>query len=165
MATKALVTEEQYLAARYEREPELVHGELVERPLPNFQHGNFQLEIGSRLRALNASHRVFTGVEVRVRIAPDLYRIPDISLWEGIEPEKIPSSPPYLVVEISSPDDRWYDLLQKFGEYSTWGVQHIWLIEPELKRFHVYDRGSLTEVSRLTLPGFGFEMAASELFG
>ena len=65
MATKALITEEQYLATYYEREPELVHGELVERPLPNFPHGSIQLELGSRLRALRHTYPVFTGVEVR----------------------------------------------------------------------------------------------------
>ena len=164
MATKALLTAQQYLAARFERDPELVHGELVERPLPNFPHGNLQLEIGSRLRALSASHSVFTGVEVRVRIAEDLYRIPDIAMWEGAAPEKLPSAPPVLVVEVNSPDDRLYDLLQKFEEYRAWGVPNLWLVEPELKRFHIYDNGSLTEVSRFALPKFSFEIAAADLF-
>ena len=41
MATKAfIITPEQYLATQFEREPELVRGELAERPLPTFQHGN-----------------------------------------------------------------------------------------------------------------------------
>src|SRR5579863_10488846 len=76
MATKALITPKQYFATQFEREPELVRGELVERPLPTFPHGNIQLRMGSRLMALQQSYPVFTGVEVRVRIAPDLYRIP-----------------------------------------------------------------------------------------
>src|SRR5882724_6908421 len=103
MATKALITAAQYLATRYDREPELVHGELVERPLPTFPHGNLQLQVGARLRALSPSHRVFTGVEVRVQIAPDLYRIPDIAIWEGAQPEPVPSNPPLVIVEVSSP--------------------------------------------------------------
>ena len=98
--------------------------------------------------ALQQSYPVFTGVEVRVRIASDLYRIPDISMWAGAAPDAVPATPPLLVVEISSPDD-WLDvMLQKLEEYRLWGVQHIWLIEPELKRIHVYDHGSLREVSR-----------------
>ena len=164
MATKALITPEQYLAAQFEREPELVRGELVERPLPNFPHGDLQLELGSRLRALRHSYPVFTGVEVRMRMAADLYRIPDVSMWEGAEPEKLPSSPPLLVAEVVSPDDRVNDLLQKLEEYRVWGVRYIWLIEPELKQIHVYENGSLTRVSRLELPQFGFTMTADELF-
>jgi Uma2 family endonuclease len=164
MATKALITPEQYLSTQFEREPELVHGELVERPLPNFPHGNAQLELGSRLRALRHSYPVFTGVEVRLRIAADLYRIPDIAMWEGAEPEKLPASPPSLVVEVISPDDRVNDLLQKLEEYRVWGVRHIWLVEPELKQIHIYQNGSLHRVAGFELPQFGFGVTAEELF-
>jgi Uma2 family endonuclease len=94
----------------------------------------------------------------------DLYRIPDISMWEGAAPDSLPASPPLLVVEISSPDDRLDAMLQKLEEYRVWGVRHIWLVEPEIKRFHVYDRGSLTAVSRLELPQFGFAFTEQELF-
>lgn len=164
MATKALITPEQYLATQFEREPELVRGEIAERPLPTFQHGNLQLRLGSRLMALQQSYPVFTGVEVRVRIGPDLYRIPDISMWAGEEPATVPASPPFLIVEISSPDDRLDAMLQKLEEYRVWGVPHIWLIEPELKRIHVYDGGSLREVSSLELPQFGFVVSAQQVF-
>ena len=54
--------------------------------------------------------------------------------------------------------------MQKFEEYRAWGVPHIWLVEPELKRCHIYDNGSLTEVSRLALPQFSLEIPAAELF-
>jgi Uma2 family endonuclease len=165
MATKALIKPELYLATQFEREPEFVRGELVERPLPTFPHGNIQLELGSRLRALQRTCPVFTGVEVRMRMATDLYRIPDIAMWEGTPPDPVPSSPPLLVAEIVSPDDRWNDLIQKLEEYRLWGVPHIWLVEPELKRLHIYDGGSLTQVTSLELPQFGFAVTASDLFG
>ena len=42
MATKALITPEQYFATPFEREPELVRGEVVERPLPNLIRGRTQ---------------------------------------------------------------------------------------------------------------------------
>jgi Uma2 family endonuclease len=164
MSTKALITTAQYLATPYEREPEFVRGELLERSLPTFSHGNTQLRLGSRLLTLADTHRLYCGVEIRLRLAEDLYRIPDITLGHGLTPGEVPSSPPLLVVEISSPDDRLYDLLQKFEEYRIWGVENIWLVEPELKKFHVYDHGSLREVSQLELPQFGFRVTSEELF-
>jgi hypothetical protein len=43
MATKAfIITPEQYLATHFEREPELVRGEIAERPLANLIHGRTQ---------------------------------------------------------------------------------------------------------------------------
>ena len=86
-------------------------------------------------------------------------------MWEGTVPGQLCLLPPsLLVVEISSPDDRLDAMLQKLEEYRVWGVRHIWLIEPELKRIHVYDGGSLTAVSRLELAQFGFAVTAEELF-
>ena len=43
-------------------------------------------------------------------------------------------------------------------------VQNIWLVEPELRRCHVYDKGSLKEVARLSAPQFKLDIAAAELF-
>ena len=160
MATKALITPQQYLATQFEREPELVHGELVERPLPNLIHGRTQQRLAVHLDGVG-----YCCTEVRMRLAEDLYRIPDVAVFEGTGPtEAVPTAPPLLVVEISSPEDRLDAMLQKLDEYRTWGVRHIWLIEPERKRIHVYDQGSLTAVSRLELAEFGFTVTAQELF-
>jgi Uma2 family endonuclease len=161
MATKALITPEQYLATPFEREPELVRGEIAERTLPNLSHGRTQQRLAVRLDGVG-----YCCTEVRMRLAEDLYRIPDVVVFEGAGPaEEIPSSPPLLVVEISSPDDRLNDMLQKLEDYRVWGVPHIWLVEPELKKLHVYDNGSLREVKRFELQPFGFTVAAEELFG
>jgi len=160
MATKTFLTPQQYFATTFEREPELVHGELVERPLPNLIHGRTQQRLAVHLDGLG-----YCCTEVRMRLAEDLYRIPDIAVFEGTGPaDAVPAIAPLLVVEISSPDDRLAAMLQKLEEYRVWGVQHIWLIEPELKRKHVYDHGSLREVSRLELPQFGLAVTAQQVF-
>jgi Uma2 family endonuclease len=160
MATKALITPEQYLATQFEREPELVRGEIAERPFPNLIHGRTQQRLAVYLDGVG-----YCCTEVRMRLAEDLYAIPDVAVFEGRGPEEtVPASPPLLVVEISSSDDRLDAMLQKLEEYRVWGVQHIWLIEPELKRIHVYDHGSLREVSRLELPQFGFAVTAEQVF-
>src|ERR1700694_2588792 len=49
MATKALITPQQYLATQFECEPELVHGELAARPLPNLIHGRTQQRLAVHL--------------------------------------------------------------------------------------------------------------------
>ena len=144
----------------FEREPELVHGELAEKPLPNKSHGRTQQRLAVLLDGAG-----YCCTEVRLRLAEDLYRIPDVALFQNGDPgEEIPSTPPLVVVEIASPDDRLHNVLQKLGEYEQWGVRYIWLIEPELKRCQVYNNGSLTEASRLELPEVHFSVEASRLF-
>src|ERR1700733_10639449 len=146
MASKTLITAEQYLATHYEREPEFVHGEIVEKSVPTFSHGRIQLRLGALL-----SDTGISCAEVRMRLAEDLYRLPDLALFETEPESEVPSSPPLLIVEIGSPDDRIADVEHKLEEYRTWGVKHIWFVEPELKKLYLYDRG-LMHVEQLNLP-------------
>jgi Uma2 family endonuclease len=82
MATKAfIVTPEQYLATQFEREPELVRGEIAERPLPNLIHGRTQQRLAVHLDSVG-----YCCTEVRMRLAEDLYRIPDVAVFEGTGP-------------------------------------------------------------------------------
>jgi Uma2 family endonuclease len=99
-----------------------------------------------------------------MQLAADLFRVPDLAVFTNPPAEQAPSSPPLVVVEITSPDDRHQDLLQKLEEYRVWGVQHIWVVEPELKKFHVYDTEGLARVDQFELPQFGFSVTARELF-
>src|SRR2546426_8028616 len=93
---------------------EYVRGEIVERSMPDLLHAKMQIEIGYRFRALRDSHRLFAYSDCRMRLAPDLYRIPDIAVFSGAEPdERVPSRPALVVIEIISPDDRYSDVLEK----------------------------------------------------
>jgi len=160
MAAGALISAEQYLATHFgEREPEFVHGELIERPMPTWLHGRLQYLLAVRLSGIG-----FGGSEVRMRLADDIYRIPDLAWFKGSPPEEqVPTSPPFLVIEITSPDERHQNLLQKLEEYRGWGVQHIWVVEPELKRFYIYD-GGLKPVDRFALAESGLQVIAEDLF-
>jgi Uma2 family endonuclease len=161
MATSALLTAEQYLAMHFgEREPEFVHGELRERPMPTWTHGRLQFLLCLRLNQIG-----FACVEVRMRLANDLIRIPDVAVFVGAPPaEEVPTSPPFVVVEVTSPDDRHQDLLEKLEEYRAWGVPHVWVVEPKLKKFYVYTSAGLAQLSQFELSEFGFRVTAAELF-
>jgi Uma2 family endonuclease len=157
MASKTLITAEHYLTARFEREPEFVHGELVEKSLPNNHHSKTQQRLCVLLDRVGCCRP-----ELRMKLAEDLFRIPDFALFES-DPEDVPSSPPLLAVEIASPDDRYRDIEQKLGEYRIWGVPHVWFVEPELKKLYTYDRG-LVNVAQLELPQFGITITPEQLF-
>jgi Uma2 family endonuclease len=158
MATKTLITAEQYLSTHFEREPEFVRGEIVERPLPNNTHS----EIQQRLSAL-LDRTGFCRPELRVRVAQDSYRLPDMAVFDRKPTGEVPDSPPFLIIEIVSPDDRYRDLMHKLQDYRTWGVRNIWVVEPELRTLYVYD-GGLIERQTVELHELGFSIAAADLF-
>jgi Uma2 family endonuclease len=158
MATGALITPERYLSTRFEREPEFVHGELVEKSLPNKKHGRTQLRLCMLLGGAG-----YGCTEVRMKLAEDLFRIPDFAMFESDPGEGIPESAPLLIIEIGSPDDRVLDIEKKLEEYRAWGVAHIWFVEPELRKLYIYERG-LVNVQQLDLPQFNLTIMAPELF-
>jgi Uma2 family endonuclease len=157
MASKVLITPEQYLATHFEREPELVHGELVEKSLPKNTHSKAQQRLCVLLDRVGECRP-----ELRMKLAEDLFRIPDFALFER-DPDELPESPPLLIVEIASPDGRLPDVERKLGEYRAWGVAHVWFVEPELKKLYTYDRG-LTNVAQFELPQFGLTITPADLF-
>ncbi|HLW76247.1 MAG TPA: Uma2 family endonuclease [Bryobacteraceae bacterium] len=158
MASKALFTPEQYLATHFEREPEYVHGELVERSLPKKKHGRTQLRLCVLLGSAG-----FGCTELRVKLAEDLYRIPDFILYESEPDGDPPPAPPLLVVEIYSPDDRMRDVTQKLEDYRAWGAQNIWLVDPYARKVHLFD-GALREVDHLALLQFHLTVSPADLF-
>jgi Uma2 family endonuclease len=161
MAATTLLSTDQYLASHFgEREPEFVRGELVQRPMPTWLHGRLQHLLSVRLHGVG-----FCGTEVRMRLSGDLFRIPDVAVYAVASPaEQFPSSPPFIVVEVASPDDRLPNFLQKLEEYRVWGVQHVWVVELELRKFYVYNAAGMAQVSQFELPEFNFVVSAVELF-
>jgi Uma2 family endonuclease len=141
---------------------EYVRGEIVERGTPDYPHGRMQVELGFRFIELRDSHHLFSCFSIRMRLAPDLYRIPDVAVFAGTEPdEEVPSRPPLLVVEIISPDDRYSEVLEKLAEYRQWGVSHIWVVDPHRRTLATYDAGALLPASSLTLPGYPVEFSTN----
>ncbi|MDP8982906.1 MAG: Uma2 family endonuclease [Acidobacteriota bacterium] len=165
MATKTRITEEEYLRSTFEPDAEFVGGEIAERSLPDYLRSKIQGLLLIWFERLMERHRVQPCPGLRMCLGPCLYRVPDVVLIAGPEPEKrFPDTPPLVTVEIVSLDDRYPDVIGKLEEYRTWGVPNIWLVDPHKKRLGVYTVSGLQDVSSLTLPEFNFEIPARALF-
>ena len=162
MASRLQVAPSEYLSTSFDgTDREYVRGEIVERSMPNFLDGEMQFELAFRFRQLRDSHRLFGCSETRMRLAPDLYRIPDIAVFAESKPdEPVPSRPPLVVIEIISPDDRYSEMLEKLAEYQQWGVANIWVVDPHRRTLAAYEDGALRTVPTLALPGYPFELSA-----
>lgn len=165
MATKTQIRAEDYLRMTFEHDAEFVHGEIVERSMPDLTHSRIQTKIAGQLEKLPPSYCLYGCVELRLKLASDVYRIPDVSVYAGNLPDRqVPDTPPLAVIEILSKDDRHMDVMQKLEEYRNWGVPHIWVIDPSLKRFSMYTDLGLQNVSSLSLQDYPFQLTPAELF-
>jgi Uma2 family endonuclease len=165
VATKTQIPAEQYLRMTFEHDAEFVHGEIVERSMPTYIHARIQILLGFLFQSLRPAHALFACAELRCKIGPDVFRIPDICVMAGTQPkESVPDQPPLVALEILSTDDRHTDLMQKLEEYLVWGVPNIWVIDPATQRFSIYTELGLQNVSSFSLAGYPFQLAPAELF-
>jgi len=162
MATATLLSVEEYLATHFEREPEYVRGELVEKAMPNWDHGSAQAEIIIQVRR-QASH-LHAIPELRLHVEPDVFRLPDIAIYTERPPGRIPTDPPLAAIEILSPDDKFFELMEKFAEYERWGVRYIWLVDPQSRSFSIYRAGSLLAVDKFEVLEHNLTLATTDLF-
>jgi hypothetical protein len=69
-----------------------------------------------------------------------------------------------LNIEIVSPDDLFTNVMQRLEDYNRWGVPHVSLADPQLKRLYEYSEAGLLQHASLRLPEFDFEVSVQELF-
>jgi Uma2 family endonuclease len=129
--TKALVSVEEYLHTSYSPDSDYVDGEIVERNVGEFDHANLELRIGSYLLVNYEKLGYVVVVEQRVQVAPTRFRVPDVCLMLGPGPmEQIFRTPPFIVIEILSPEDKASVLQKKINDYLSFGVAYVWVIDP-----------------------------------
>jgi Uma2 family endonuclease len=165
MATKTQVRAGDYLRMTFEHDAEFVHGEIVERPMPDYIHGRIEILLGIEFGKVDSALRLNACAEVRMRLASDVYRIPDVAVFVGDPSNKqVPDTPPLVVIEILSKDDRYLDLMEKLEEFRQWGIPHIWVIDPSAQKFSIYSELGLHNVSSFALPEYSFQLTPAELF-
>ena len=165
MATNTALSEKEYARTSFENpDREYRDGELVDRSMPTFNHGETQGDLYARFRSLRPRFAVYPCVETRMKLRPGLYRIPDVAVFFGERPLEVPDTPPLIAIEILSVDDRMSEILEKLQEYHVWGVSHVWLVDPRTRRIYAWESG-VREVESLRVPELELILTPDDVFG
>ena len=166
MATNTLISKEEYLHTSFANtEPDYVDGELVERSMPNKLHSRIQIRLADAFKPWEDRGKLFRFTEIRLRVAPERFRIADFAIFTSDQEELIPRDPPYAIVEIVSPDDRFEELMSKLADYEQAGVEFIFVADPPVRKLSRYSRGDLFTVAALELPAYDAVIPAGSIFG
>ena len=165
MGTKAALTVEEYLQTSFpDLDREYWGGELVERSVPDDPPSKTQVLVLQFFGARRKELLLFPRAELRLILGPSLVLIPDVCVFHPAAPvDRFPKTPPLIVVEILSPDDRQSEVREKLEKYRTWGVPHVWLLDPNSRRTYQCAPG-LLEVPTLSVPELGLELAPTDAF-
>ena len=86
---------------------------------------------------------------LRTQIAARNFRVPDMLVVRAGESfDRYVTSPPLIAIEILSPEDRLTAFQEKAGQYWAFGIENIWVVDPEAKIAYRYTGSSLEEERR-----------------
>ncbi len=146
-ALPALVSIQEYLRTIYHPDCDYVDGAIVERNVGEKSHAKLQQEILFYLRQRRSQWGIFVIQETRVQVSATRFRVPDVCVVAGPEPdEEIFTSPPFLCIEILSPEDRMGRMQAKIDDYLAFGVAYVWVIDPHTRKAWVYTPDLMREV-------------------
>jgi len=143
MGGPALVSVEEYLASVYEPECDYVDGQIEDRNVGEKDHSKLQFRIQMLLSRVPG---ISIFPEVRIRVAPTRFRVPDVAVYLTEPAEQVFTTPPFLVSEIRSPEGRWSRLTRKLEDYFAMGCPNIWILDPVRSKAYRYDGDAVCEV-------------------
>jgi Uma2 family endonuclease len=131
MSVGTLISLEEYLRTSFRPDCDFVDGEVRERNLGKRRHGYAQGEIATWFNLRKRELTLQSLTELRMQVAPGRIRIPDVVVVRTpIPDEEVFTSPPYLCVEVMSPDDTVSAMQERLDEYLGFGVPNVWVIDP-----------------------------------
>jgi Uma2 family endonuclease len=134
MAARTLISVEEYLATSYRPDCDYVDGEVVERNLGTRDHGWLQAAVTAYFFNRRRQWNITVITELRIRVKPTRFRIPDVCVILGDTDEQILTRPPFICIEILSPKDRMKRVQERIDEYLEMGVPYVWVLNPETEQ-------------------------------
>jgi Uma2 family endonuclease len=145
MGLSTAVSLSEYLGTTYRPDCEYIDGELLERNVGELDHSRLQMLLGGWLLSRERSLQIFVLPEQRVQVKPTRFRVPDLLVLTAPPTEQIITRPPFLCIEILSPDDRMAEMQERIDDYLSFGVRYVWVINPKTRRAFIYTPGEVRE--------------------
>ena len=163
-----MVSLEEYLATAYEPECDFVDGCLEERNVGEWDHARLQSKIGAYLFPRCKTRGMIVLSALRIRVASGRVRIPDLCVFLTDPKQRVPSTPPFLCIEILSPEDRMSRVEVRINDFLAMGVNTVWVLDPATRQAYTATAADgLREVKTGTLRTESpvIEMCLAEVFG
>jgi len=157
----------EYLATSWSPDREFVDGRIEERNFGEKEHSLIQRYLTFLFMLKRAEWGVEVFPELRTQVAATNFRVPDVLVVRAGESfDRYLKQPPLIAIEILSPEDSLRSMHEKFAQYLRFGIQNIWVIDPEPRNAYRYTAIGLEEVQtgELIVPESPIRVVLSELF-
>lgn len=160
-------TVREYLRTSWSPDREFVDGRIEERNLGEKEHSIIQRYLTFLFMLKRAEWGMEVFPELRTQIAARNFRVPDVLVVRAGEPfDRYLTRPPLIAFEILSPEDSLRRMEEKAVQYRAFGIENIWIIDPESRLVYSGTANGLDMVEgvELTVPGTPIRIELKEMF-
>ena len=148
MSVANLISLEEYLRTSYKPDREYRDGVLVDRSVGNRKHSKLQALLARYIANREEQWNVEVYTDLRIRARESWYPIPDVALYLVPAPtDDVPDRPPFLWIEIVSPDDRITEVWEKAREAVACGTPYVWIIDPNTLESELWAASGTTGIT------------------
>ena len=158
---------DEYLATSYRPDCDYVDGEVEKRNVGEFDHSFLQGLLFRLFFENREAWRTRVSPEQRIRLGQRRVRVPDICVMRSDSPkEQVVAHPPLICIEILSPKDTLRKMRLRVDDYLNFGSEHVWIIDPGLRKAYVCSKTSFVEPNNdvLDVPDTPIRVVLNELF-
>jgi Uma2 family endonuclease len=136
----------EYLDGVYRPDCEYIDGQLLERNVGETDHSRPQTLLTRYLSNREEQWGIVVLTEQRVQVTATRFRVPDITVIAGPLPSTaVLREPPFLCIEILSRGDGVDDMQDRIDDYLTFGIPHVWVVNPRKSRAFHYTSDGMRE--------------------
>jgi Uma2 family endonuclease len=132
MVARKLISVEKYLRTSYSPDRDYVDGAARVRNWGDHNHASAHTNLLGLLSEREPQGGMAL-ISLKLQIRPDRFRVADACLYLKEPDEQIPTTPPFLCVEVLSPQDRLMAMVDKVDDYLDMGVSFVWVVNPSRK--------------------------------
>jgi Uma2 family endonuclease len=148
MSSRTLISVEEYLASTFRPDCDYVDGHIEERNLGEWNHSEIHGELLAYLLGRYRKDGIRVMPELRVQVKPRRFRVPDLCVVLKNPGEQVLTKPPFLCIEVLSPEDRMTRVEERINDYLAMGVPFIWVLDPQTQKvFRATSTEGLREVT------------------
>ncbi len=160
---------DEYLHGSWGPDCDFVDGRTVERNVGTFTHSTVVSFLIWALPGKEKGERsdLLSLPSLRIQVSPMRIRVPDICVVPRSGPhERILTHPPLAVVEVLDEEDPFGAMMERLADFRQFGVQNIWVIDPERRIAYTYNGSALEEVTtgELVVGDTPIRVSLSEMF-
>jgi Uma2 family endonuclease len=150
-----LLSVSEYLAANYRPDREYVDGELVERNAGEWDHSRLQGLLLGQLSQYEDTLGFLAVPEQRVQVKASRFRVPDVCVLRRNPGEQVLRQPPFICVEILSPEDSMTSMQERIDDYVAFGMANIWIFDPRRRKAYWADQSGVHQAQGDVLAATG----------